>query len=393
MRTRVSVARTAISVIPATRDYFHMRVHASLVVSAMRLCVLGLAASCGSSGDVASEAQPNGAVGVTIVDSVRLNESDTAFIARPAGLAIAANGDAFVADNANKRVYHFTQGGAFVKSISQRGNGPGEVSSFGVIALASDSILVINNLARLRVEVFDARSGKHLWGRALPAFSHQVSTDNGFLYASAPDPQSRSSILSFASQTDSIKRAGILPSILSQNPILVGPFGAMAHDVRNGRIVESFEASDYVYSSMLNGPADSILLPKLRRRGAAVKELQATAKDTAQGRTALFKSSVPMLASTMSGSIVAVVHADVELVGNLFKGKYFLSLVNFKTRQVCIDLPLPVPVDPLPRLAMKSDTLIAVVQHADADDAPSAYLVRMHVDVSACPWNHVGRRI
>ena len=122
-------------------------------------------ASCSKADSTVSESQPNGAVGVTVVDSVALADSDTAFVARPAGIAVARNGDVFISDNANKRLFHYRRNGAFIKAISRAGNGPGEVASFGSIAIADDSLLIVKNLARLRIEVFDVNSGAHRWGR------------------------------------------------------------------------------------------------------------------------------------------------------------------------------------------------------------------------------------
>ncbi len=339
-----------------------------------------------------SEAQPNGPVGVTVLDSIRLQDTDTAFVAQPAAIAVTAQGDLFLSDNANKRIYRFRRDGRFVRTISKRGSGPGEVESVGSIALDGDSLLVVKNLARLRVEVFAAASGEFRWGRQLPQRTFDITASNGTIYAGGLLPNASTSLASFSSATDSVRHLGWVPELLRDHPILIGPFGTVAHHVAGDAIAQAFEASDYIYFRTSPLVRDSIFLPRIRRRGAATEALRATAADTSRGREALFRSSIPMLTRFVNDSIIAVVHSDVELSNNLFTGRYFLSLLDVRTRRVCIDLPLALPSDPLPRITMVADTLVAVVQHVpDAGDA-GTFVVRMHVSVNTCPWNYVARQ-
>jgi hypothetical protein len=338
-----------------------------------------------------SEAQPNGPVGITVVDSVRLQDTDTAFLARPAGIAVTAQGDLFLSDNANKQIFRFSRDGRFVRTISRRGSGPGEVESVGSIALDGDSLLVVKNMARMRVEVFDAATSEFRWGRQLPQRAFEITSKNGAIYAAGLMPNASTSLVSFSTATDSIKHLGWIPKILRDNPVLMGPFGTVSHDVSGHAIAEAFEASDYVYYQTKGLPRDSMTLPTIRRRGAATEALLATAADTSKGREALFMSSVPMLTRFVSDSVIAVVHSDVELSNNLFIGKYYVSLIDVRQRRVCIDLPLALPVDPLPRLTMIGDTLVAIVQHVPAKGSAGTFVVRMHVSSKTCPWNYVSR--
>lgn len=112
-----------------------------------------------------------------------------------------------------------------------------------------------------------------------------------------------------------------------------------------------------------------------------------------RGRDALYKSSVPVLASILNDTTAAVIHSDFELAGTQFVGRYFLSLVNFRKGKVCIDLPLPVPQDPLPQFTMRADTLIALVQHVGDAAEARTFMVHIHVDAASCSWNYFGERL
>ena len=188
----------------------------------------------------------------------------------------------------------------------------------------------------MRVEVFDAATSEFRWGRQLPQRAFEITSNNGTIYAAGLTPNTSTSLVSFSTATDSLKHLGWIPKILHDNPVLMGPFGTVSHDVSGQAIAEAFEASDYVYYQTKGLSRDSMTLPTIRRRGAATEALLATAADTSKGREALFMSSVPMLTRFVNDSVIAVVHSDVELSNNLFIGKYYVSLIDVRHRRVCI---------------------------------------------------------
>lgn len=68
--------------------------------------------------------------GPTIVfrDSVILEQPDSLSLGKPAGLAVAANGDLFVADAYNMRVVGYDSTGRVQRFYGRRGRGPGDFS-------------------------------------------------------------------------------------------------------------------------------------------------------------------------------------------------------------------------------------------------------------------------
>lgn len=356
------------------------------------LLPLGLAVAatlgCGAPTD-RSEMQPDGPLGVTVTDSVRLAENETVMLARPAGLAITSDA-IFVTDNGSKHVSEFGRDGRLVRQFGRRGTGPGEFASVGAVAVVGDSILAIKNLANASVDVFDRNTARFMMRVPVPSRLFDLVADGGRISGGAIAADGHSSVFSFAAG-DSIGTAiGVVPEIYQEHPILVGPFGTVAHDRRGKLLVEAFEASDFLFFRQAPDFAfDSIDLPTLRRRGSQAALLRKVAVDTARGREALFGSSLPMHVRILNDSIVALVHSDVTLDRNAFRGKYFLSLLDIRRYRVCLDIPLALPADPLPRVQIVGDTLFALVQHTPKERDVETYLVRFAIDQNSCPWNYV----
>ncbi len=310
-------------------------------------------------------------------DSVRLDEKEGRFISRASGLAVARGGSIFVADNGNKAVLAYSPGGRFVRQFGKRGSGPGELESALQIALDGDTLLLVNNAARLRIEAFGVRDGKYKWGVALPRRPFSITSQGGVLRGASIEMGKNASIVEVRTPTGKTSVFGPLPEMIQRFPILGGPFGTVVHDDRLDRIAAMFEVSDYVYVWRRNSErSDSILVKKVRRRGTRQDLLQAAGRDTSKGIDALYKSSMPVAIGWLTDSSIAVVHSDVEYRGQLFEGQFFLSIVNTRTRLSCADLQLSVPRDPFPRFAFHGETLYALVQHVPEDGDALAYVVR-----------------
>jgi DNA-binding beta-propeller fold protein YncE len=83
----------------------------------------------------------------------------------PSDVAVAANGDIFVADghsdNGNNRVARFSKDGAFVKAWGKAGFGPGEFHSMHAIAIDSRGCIFVGDRGNNRIQIFD-QDGKSL---------------------------------------------------------------------------------------------------------------------------------------------------------------------------------------------------------------------------------------
>jgi DNA-binding beta-propeller fold protein YncE len=83
----------------------------------------------------------------------------------PSGVAIAPNGDIFVADghggDTNARVVKFSKDGKFIKEWGKKGSGPGEFDTLHSIVMDSKGRLFIADRGNNRIQIFD-QNGKFL---------------------------------------------------------------------------------------------------------------------------------------------------------------------------------------------------------------------------------------
>ena len=74
----------------------------------------------------------------------------------PCDVAIAPNGDIFVADgHFNNRIAKFTKDGRFVKAWGKRGTGPGEFNVPHTLAFDSQGRLFVGDRGNRRLQIFD----------------------------------------------------------------------------------------------------------------------------------------------------------------------------------------------------------------------------------------------
>lgn len=318
---------------------------------------------------------------IVVMDSVELVASDSEFVARPGGLIVERDHRFLVADNGNKAVWRFDPTGRPTGRIGKPGDGPGELRSASDISVVGDSLVAVSNVARRQVDLFRLSDGGHVASTKLPITALSIRYANDTLLAGAVSPDGTNSITAVSRDGHTLELTGPVPRVLRQHPILVGPFGSVMFDNAAESRAAAFEASDWLYFWSASKPVDSVAMPRVSRRGARNDLLETAARDTTQGRAALFKSSIPLYLRFASAHEVLVVHGDLDLTQTLFTGKYFASIVDVRSRVTrCSDLSIPVPADPLPRFFSRSDTLWAVVQH----DTGQTFVVRMRLPANRC---------
>ena len=74
----------------------------------------------------------------------------------PCDVAVAANGDIFVADgHQNSRVVKFDKDGKFIKAWGKRGEGPGEFNLPHTIVIDSRGRVLVGDRSNNRIQIFD----------------------------------------------------------------------------------------------------------------------------------------------------------------------------------------------------------------------------------------------
>ncbi len=100
---------------------------------------------------------PDGRVLLTLGKAGVAGDSDDTFN-QPSAVAIAPNGDIFVADghggNSNARVVKFSKDGTFIKTWGKKGTAPGEFDTPHTLAFDSKGRLFVGDRANNRIQIF-----------------------------------------------------------------------------------------------------------------------------------------------------------------------------------------------------------------------------------------------
>lgn len=99
-------------------------------------------------------------LGVRMVDSLTLEESDSIFLGNPAAtFSVGPDGAMYIADHTSDRVLVHAHDGGFQRTIGRPGQGPGEFARIGSFSLVSDSMFFQMDGGGRRLNVFNCRTG------------------------------------------------------------------------------------------------------------------------------------------------------------------------------------------------------------------------------------------
>jgi sugar lactone lactonase YvrE len=107
---------------------------------------------------------PDGKVLMTLGEA-GVAGNDQTHLQSPSAVAVAANGDIFVADgheaNGNNRVVKYSKDGKFIKAWGKTGYGPGEFRTLHALAIDSRGRVFVADRSNNRIQLFD-QEGKFL---------------------------------------------------------------------------------------------------------------------------------------------------------------------------------------------------------------------------------------
>lgn len=107
---------------------------------------------------------PKGKVLMTLGKAGVAGDAEDTFN-KPSAVAIAANGEIFVADghggNSNARIVKFSKDGKFIMTWGKKGSGPGELNIPHALAFDSKGRLFVADRGNNRIQIFD-QNGKYI---------------------------------------------------------------------------------------------------------------------------------------------------------------------------------------------------------------------------------------
>jgi hypothetical protein len=341
--------------------------------------VLGTVA-CGDApkGNVAAEP-------LVLLDSIVLQEPDSALIGEPSGIAGVAEG-LLVSDRSAGVVRVHDHSGALIRQYGRRGTGPGEwARGPRLFFVQGDTIAFASDGGQTRW--FAVPGGTSLGAHANPGFLALTASGKGIVYG-VMDREKGTSLREVAFDGTALRQGGHVPAAAARSALVAQMVSMPAAVLLPGdSVAMAFQGSDHLYyGPFAGGRYDSVLVPVRQRRGAR-QDLLARVNDEDPGTMgpALYQPSYPgAIASIAGGAAIAVVYLDMTFVENRrMTGRPWLSIVGRSNGSVCSDIAIGGATDPLPNVAFRADTLLVLTQ--EVRDTSSATIVRRYrVSPSGC---------
>ncbi len=339
---------------------------------------------------------------VALLDSVILQESDTAFLGKPgASFSIGPNGAMYVPDQSTDRLLVFTRFGTLRAIIGRSGKGPGEFARIGSFGFVDDSVLLQVDGGGRRLNVFRQLTGAFLGTIPYDGVLTWITT-NGNDYLFGLTDRGRRHVVATAPARE------IYRGEISEGR-LIGARVAMPAEYKTYPLLSAWDDTKVVahadttvvafgglqYLVRYSGPAgveDTLWIPNCGRKGSPKSLL-----DEWFTRTPRTREEAAAVEKHTDGALSALLGlwrlADGQLLlwyqdptweseGRILKGVAYLSLLSPDLSTVCVDARLEAPGLGRPRLALAGDTVMVLDQVVPKDGPPRAVTVVRRYSIS-----------
>lgn len=328
---------------------------------------------------------------VSVIDSMRLEETDSLFLARPVSLAIdERDGSILVSDVASGRVVRFAPDGSVLGTYGSPGRGPGELSAPGAVFLARGTVVVEDFRSRT-FEEFDTADGRHVrsTGYAGQPTYYAESRFSDTAWIGIRDPITQTVVAAWALDGDTVRHVVAMPGEYAEfGGIGIGRItGLPVVHWADTLLVGFGPLSGVVALSLTTGRTDSLEIPVRMRRGVTRRAIQ----DAGVDFVALMNGISALNAvHRMPSGEVALVHYDHYVEGERaprITAQLYVSLLDRGLREACVDTPVPLSSDGRPVVQFHGDTLLVLHQEVDeVTSTASAWLSRFLVSAAGCRW-------
>ncbi len=335
---------------------------------------------------------------VSLIDSVVLQEPDSAVVGRFANVTHDRFGRTYLADLTGGRVVRFNRDGTFSGTIGRSGAGPGELQAAGQPGLLSnDSILAVPDPKAATVSLFEAGTGRFLRRNRMSFL------DAGRSWTEVGDTvvvglQFAAGIVARWRWVDSgATIVGAIPARLAKAgplPLRYGKIDAVPFP--NGYVVLLPLDPGLQLLDRKGKPLGRVILPRRVRRGNDEGLLAKQVAREAQGRPFEYLGSMAAGLSRLSSGHFAVLMLDVDAArdgsgAEPTGARYYLVVVDSDFRKACVDGLVPLVSDaPLPFPGFVHDTLVALARQVAPGNTVRSVVYRYGVSLSRCRWLETG---
>jgi len=329
---------------------------------------------------------------LTPADSVQLRGADDAWFGTGAALTVAADGSFLVSDPAGYTVHHFAADGRHVRSLGQRGSGPGEFTGPpGALAVDGDSLVfVIVQPAHL--QTIDYRTGEFTARRNLQSYGvPAIAVSNGRVLYKRLDVDRRTTVGMLTAGSDSVHNGGPFPGPLDEHPFHADPALSMlvVAPIDGGdRIALALQSTDWIFLGRFapGSPYDSVHVPVLYRQGARRDVMERAIADPTSVGAEIYTPTQPWLIALLTDGTLAYLGADLTLLDDRFAGVLHLSVIDVDGRRACPDARVDTPADAWPLATVRADTLFVLIRVIAGNDL-RAGIRKYVISTAGCRWS------
>lgn len=346
---------------------------------------------------------PAGGPTLRLIDSIELQESDTAYVGRlPYTFAVDDSGAILIADPSADRLFIFNRGGSLTRIVGHHGGGPGEFERIGSVTLPygpwllqdarGTSLTVLERQTAREVTRLHyvgvlgsvAATGEHLFlGLFSEGTEHVVSVTRwDSISAGRGEMVLQPSLLALP------LRYSRYPELALFNHVIVAATG--------NSLLVGFGATDWlVRTGVDGGPADTVEVPTRVRRGAPPSRLPRF-----QDASLTFHDAVSSLSHLLGAWFMNDGHlvlwyqeaatSDRARRNADITGHAVIAVLSQGLDRACLETILLAPGSNRTRLAFSRDTLYSLDQNIgtapDGAATVQSIVRRYAVDLAPCRW-------
>jgi hypothetical protein len=358
-----------------------MRVNLLLLLMAW-----AIAPAAGCAGDHAGEGSSRSAVEqpvVTRLARLALTESDTAYVGRPAALAVdPRDGSLYVTDGFWGRVLRFSPRGELLREYGRRGDGPGELRSPGAVEVDGDAVVVSDPGAH-RMSRFARDDARFLGSARFGGVLTSIQPFGGRLWLGGLDVERNTSLALWAPGDGEVRALGPIPPEFTRSAPMAGIYTGAEVAAWGDTVLVGYEGLNRLTLFRSDGtPIRSLSVPVRARKGELPNVVQAM--EHLEFPEQFAASSVLFRMARLPTGNLALVHYDQRIDGSLITARVYLTVLSRDFSRACVDREIPVTRDAQPYTAFRGDTLFVVQQEVSGEKS-AAFVDRWVIDELACP--------
>ncbi len=352
-------------------------------------CLLAiLATGCSADDRQSSSAEPPPEVAQTgnapnlqLLGRTSLEENDSAYVARPAGVVIGTDGSIFVSDAFWGRVLRFSSRGGLMATYGRRGEGPGELKDPGAVSVQSNELLVAD-VGLSRVLRFDLATGRNTAVHLHRGLVTAITPGEDGVWLGIQNLADTTAVGWLADGAGVPSYRGRLPGEFLASPPLAGIFTGVQVAAWGDTVAAGFMGLNRLRVMLRDGTLiQELRIPARERKGELPDVVTALRK---MEFPAMFASSSALfrMHRLPSGSL-ALVYYDQTIDGELIQSTAYLTLLSPDLSRACVDRKIPLQTDAQPYTAFAGDQLFVLQQRVQGESA-TTFVDRYRVDEGTC---------